>query len=113
MKAPFEELAGLDRLVHEPARLAILTALGSCESANFLYLQRITGLSKGNLSSHLAKLEEGKLVSVTKAFKVKLPQTMVTLTAAGKKAIEAHWAELDRLRARAGRWQPSPDDDAT
>ncbi|HEY3056658.1 MAG TPA: transcriptional regulator, partial [Thermoanaerobaculia bacterium] len=61
---PFERLAGLDRLVHEPARLSILTALSACKSADFLFLQRLTGLSKGNLSSHLSKLEEGGLVAI-------------------------------------------------
>ena len=57
MPAPFEHIAELDRLIHEPARLAILTALRACRTADFLFLQRLTGLSNGNLSSHLAKLE--------------------------------------------------------
>jgi hypothetical protein len=48
---PFEEIAGLDRLLHKPARLAILTALSACERADFLFLQHITGLTKGNLSA--------------------------------------------------------------
>ena len=47
----------LDRMVHEPARLAILTVLASAEEVAFLFLQRVTGLSKGNLSSHTQKLE--------------------------------------------------------
>lgn len=68
MKPPFEELASVDRLVHEPARLAILTALAACASADFLFLQQLTGLSKGNLSSHLAKLEQAGLVGVSKQF---------------------------------------------
>jgi DNA-binding transcriptional ArsR family regulator len=58
----FEELASLDRLIHEPARLSIMTALSVVQSADFTSLQRITGLSAGNLSNHLAKLEEGRLV---------------------------------------------------
>ena len=62
MKPPFKSLAELDRTIHDPSRLAILTALSSCRSADFLYLQRLTGLSKGNLSSHLAKLEDAGLV---------------------------------------------------
>jgi DNA-binding transcriptional ArsR family regulator len=61
---PFEQLANLDRMVHDPARLAILTALSACERADFLFLQRITGLTKGNLSSHLSKLEEAGLVEI-------------------------------------------------
>ncbi len=66
MGTPFEDMAEIDRLVHEPARLAITSALLSCESADFLFLQRITGLSKGNLSSHLSKLERGGVVETTK-----------------------------------------------
>ena len=52
----------LDRLIHEPGRLAILTVLSSVEDADFVFLQRTTGLTKGNLSSHLTKLEEAGLV---------------------------------------------------
>jgi DNA-binding transcriptional ArsR family regulator len=106
MKAPFEELAGLDRLIHEPARLALLTALAACESADFLFLQRLTGLSKGNLSSHLAKLEEAGLVEVTKQFQGKTPLTRVKLAEAGRQAIARHWERLERLRDTARRWTP-------
>jgi DNA-binding transcriptional ArsR family regulator len=104
----FEELANLDKLVHEPARLAIMTALSACESADFLYLQRLTGLSKGNLSSHLAKLEEGKLVTIDKQFIGKKPNTLVALTAAGRAAINDHWQQLDLLRNNALTWTPNP-----
>jgi DNA-binding MarR family transcriptional regulator len=106
MKAPFEELAALDRLVHEPARLSILTALASCESADFLYLQRLTGLSKGNLSSHLSKLEEAGLLAVTKQFKGKTPNTQLVITEQGRRAIEQHWEQLDRLRSSTREWEP-------
>jgi DNA-binding transcriptional ArsR family regulator len=73
MPAPFEELAELDRLVHDPAWLAILTALSACKSADFLYLQRLTGLSKGNLSSHLGKLEDAGVVTIQKEFIGRIP----------------------------------------
>lgn len=106
MAAPFEELAELDRLVHEPARLALLTALGVCRSADFLYLQRLTGLSKGNLSSHLAKLADGGLVTIEKEFVGKTPNTRVSLTRQGRLAIERHWKQLDTLRRTALEWQP-------
>jgi DNA-binding transcriptional ArsR family regulator len=76
MTTPFEQLTELNRLVHEPARLAILSALSACESADFLFLQRITGLSKGNLSSHLVRLEDGGLVTVTKEFVDRVPRTV-------------------------------------
>jgi len=76
MPEPFQELAGLDRLVHEPARLAILTSLGACSSADFLFLQRLTGLSKGNLSSHLAKLEEAGLAEEARCALPRSPDSM-------------------------------------
>ncbi|PRX92423.1 winged helix-turn-helix domain-containing protein [Allonocardiopsis opalescens] len=106
MSTPFDELAALDRLIHEPARLAVTTALSACESADFLYLQRITGLSKGNLSSHLGKLETAGLVEITKRFKGKTPQTWVRLTEAGRTAVDEHWQRLDGLRRRVDDWRP-------
>jgi len=108
MKQPFEALAELDRLVHEPARLAIMAALSACKDADFLFLQRLTGLSKGNLSSHLARLEEADLVSITKAFNGKMPRTTVAISAAGKLAIERHWRRLEQLRDEVRRWIPEP-----
>jgi len=106
MSAPFERLAGLDRLVHEPARLAILTVLSSCQSADFLFLQRLTGLSKGNLSSHLAKLEEAGLVAIGKDFVGKTPRTRISLTSQGREQIDEHWRQLDLLRQETREWQP-------
>ena len=106
MTTPYEELAGLDRLIHEPARLAILTALASCETADYLYLQRLTGLTGGNLSSHLAKLEEGGLIQLDKRFVEKKPNTLVKITAEGKKAIVAHWQQLEELRRSSQNWTP-------
>ena len=102
---PFEELAELDRLIHEPARLSILTALTACRSADFLYLQRLTGLSKGNLSSHLARLEEGGLVRVEKEFVGKVPVTRLSLTRLGHAGIERHWQRLEALRQDALVWR--------
>lgn len=104
MTSPFEEIVDLDRLIHEPARLAVMTALSACESADFLYLQRLTGLTKGNLSSHLSKLEEAGLVGIEKRFVGKMPNTLVSLTKQGRTAIEQHWRQLDRLRSGADRW---------
>ncbi|HEX9068610.1 MAG TPA: transcriptional regulator [Ktedonobacterales bacterium] len=101
----FEELAGIDRLVHEPARLAILTALANCTSADFLFLQRLIGLTKGNLSSHLAKLEEAGLVSIEKSFAGKVPHTSVRITESGRVAVTRHWEQLERLRAGTQAWQ--------
>src|SRR5829696_1377309 len=106
MEPPFKSLAELDRVIHEPARLAILTALSSCRGADFLYLQRLTGLSKGNLSSHLAKLEDAGLITIEKGYAAKTPTTTLNLTREGRSGIERHWKRLDRLRTAARDWQP-------
>lgn len=103
---PFEQLANLDRRVHEPTRLAILAALSVCERADFLFLQRITGLTKGNLSSHLSKLEEGGLVEIEKRFVDKKTQTLVRLSSSGREAIDSYWKEIETLRKSAAGWQP-------
>ncbi|QBD77436.1 ArsR family transcriptional regulator [Ktedonosporobacter rubrisoli] len=102
----FEEIVGLSRLIHEPARLAIMTALSVCESADFLYLQRLTGLSKGNLSGHISKLEEAGLLSVKKEFIGKNPNTHVSISDLGHSAIEQHWQKLAELRHTTKTWRP-------
>ena len=110
MTEVFEELAALDKLIHEPARLAILTALSACESADFLFLGRLTGLSKGNLSSHLSKLEDAGMVQIEKQFIGKKPNTLVALTENGRIAIEKHWQQLNSLRNGAQSWQPQENE---
>jgi len=100
MSALSEEIP-LDRLIHEPGRLAILTVLSSVRNADFVFLQRTTGLTKGNLSSHLAKLEQAGLVDIEKRFIRKKPNTNVGLTAEGRERIERHWAQLERLKSLA------------
>ena len=104
---PFEQIAHLDRLVHEPARLAILVALSACERADFLFLQGITGLTKGNLSSHLARLEEAGLVVIEKRFVDKKTQTLARLSDLGRDAVETYWREMAELRQSAARWRPA------
>jgi DNA-binding transcriptional ArsR family regulator len=96
-----KEAPVLDRLIHEPGRLAILTVLSSVKDADFVFLQRSTGLTKGNLSSHLTKLEDAGLVAIEKRFIRKKPNTNVALTAVGRQRIAEHWAQLERLRSMA------------
>lgn len=98
MNNRYKEIANLDRLVHDPSRLAILSVLSARERADFTYLLNVTGLTKGNLSSHIAKLEDGKLVTVQKIFKLKKPVTFVKLTKSGKNAIDKHWSKLESFR---------------
>lgn len=88
---------GVDRLVHEPARLAILTVLSQAEYAEFSFLEMACRLSKGNLSSHLSKLEAGGLVVIEKRFVGKRPQTRAAITPAGREALDRYRAQLAAL----------------
>lgn len=84
----------VDRLVHEPARLAIMTNLFVVESANATYLLQQTGLTWGNLGSHLTKLEEARYVDVVKGYKGKQPQTTISLTSEGRDALVQYREQL-------------------
>ena len=99
MTEPQEQIPELDRLIHEPARLAILTVLNACLSADFLFLLRATGLSKGNLSVQLTRLEEAGLVSVERGFVEKKTHTTVSLTRNGRRELARYWDTVDRLRS--------------
>lgn len=109
MTTPFEELANLDKLIHEPSRLAILTALSACESADFISLRRLTGLSDGNLSVHLSKLEEAGLVDVQKQFVARKPSTQLKITKKGRTAIHHHWEQLTAIKKNAEAWENDSD----
>ena len=89
-----QSLGGIDRIIHEPARLLLLGQLYGAESADFLYLLRQTGLTKGNLSAHLCKLESAGYVSMEKTFVERLPLTVFRLTDDGREAIEAYRKQM-------------------
>src|SRR5664279_2215580 len=76
----------LDRTIHEPARLAILTVLASAEEEAFPFLQRVTGLSKGNLSSHTQKLEAVCYLETLKVFQERIPVTRSRISDDGRSA---------------------------
>ena len=97
MSADLRKINDLDRLIHEPARLMILTILAAVDSADFLYLERETGLTRGNLSAHLSKLEDAEYVRIEKTFKGKLPLTICRMTAAGQKAFSAYRRQLKHI----------------
>jgi DNA-binding transcriptional ArsR family regulator len=90
-------MSDVDRLVHEPARLRIVAILSSAREADFLFLQRETGLTKGNLSSHLAKLEDGEYVTIEKTFRGKISLTIVRLTPDGLRAFRAYKRSMEAL----------------
>lgn len=106
MTSPFETLANLDRLIHEPARLSIMTALSVVQNADFTFIKKITGLSVGNLSNHLSKLEEGGLIEMTKTFIRNRPNTQINITEEGKRAIETHWQQLKALHEESRSLHP-------
>jgi DNA-binding transcriptional ArsR family regulator len=87
----------IDRIIHEPARLLVVMILHSVESADFLYLLRETGLSKGNLSSHLSKLESAGYVEIAKSFRGKVPLTLCRLTDTGRAAFLEYRDRLKRV----------------
>lgn len=90
----------LDRVVHEPARLAILTVLASAESVEFKFLEAVTRLSKGNLNSHATRLEGAGYIEVEKGYRGRIPVTTYRITEAGRRALATYWQQL--LDARGG-----------
>lgn len=97
MNKDLRSLVDVDRLIHEPARLMIAAILSTVESADFLYLQRETGLTKGNLSSHLSKLEEAGYVEIEKTYRGKVPLTICSLTEKGRSAYQAYRDQLQNI----------------
>lgn len=87
----------VDRLVHEPARLAILTVLAGAEWAEFGFLETVCRLSKGNLSSHLSKLEAAGLVVIEKSFRGRKPLTRAAITERGSHALAQYRRQLAAL----------------
>lgn len=84
----------IDRVIHEPARLNIMLYLYVVEEANFVFLQRNTGLTRGNLSVHLQKLEQCGYVTINKKFVQRKPLTLVRLSKEGRKAFEEYRARI-------------------
>ena len=89
-----QQLADLDTIIHAPARLMLLTYLFVVESADYVFLMRQTGLSWGNLATHLGKLEDAGYVVVEKQFKGKKPQSTLRLTEKGRDAFRQYKKRL-------------------
>ena len=87
----------IDKLIHEPARLMIVASLYVVESADFVFLIRQTGLTDGNLSSHLTKLESAGYVDVKKKFVGKKPRTMLKLTEQGREAFRGYREQMKQI----------------
>jgi DNA-binding MarR family transcriptional regulator len=92
-----QPLADIDRVIHEPARLLILAYLSVVESADFLFLMNQTNLTRGNLSSHLSKLETAGYVEIKKEFVDKIPRTLLRLTEQGRNAFHEYRRNMKQV----------------
>lgn len=90
-------LGEVDRVIHEPARLMIMAVLYVVQSADFTFLMAQTGLSWGNLSSHMSKLEEAGYIEVEKNFVKRRPHTMLRLTEAGRTAFRGYRQKMKQV----------------
>jgi DNA-binding transcriptional ArsR family regulator len=90
MGTDIREVGGIDRTIHEPARLMVVALLAGVEEADFKYLQQATGLTKGNLSIHLSKLEEAGYIKIDKGFRGKYPLTLCRITEEGRRNFESY-----------------------
>lgn len=89
-----QSLLELDRVVHEPARLVILAILSAADTVEFKFLESVTGLTRGNLSSHTTRLESAGYIEVIKAFRGRVPVTSFRITRPGRDALAEYCARL-------------------
>jgi DNA-binding MarR family transcriptional regulator len=87
----------VNRLIHEPARFSIMAQLSVVEEADFLFLSRRIGLTKGNLSAHMRKLEDESYIEVRKEFIGRRPHTVLSLTEEGRKAFQTYLSDLKNV----------------
>jgi len=87
----------IDRLIHEPARLKIMAFLSVLDSADFTFLVSRLGLTMGNLSAHISKLQEAGYVEVEKGYKDNRPQTTIALSEEGRQAFEIYRDQMQQI----------------
>jgi DNA-binding MarR family transcriptional regulator len=92
-----DPIENLDPIIHSPARLMILAYLAAVVSADFTFLLKQTGLTRGNLSTHISKLEEEGYVEVKKEFVDRIPRTLYTLTKSGRIAIDEYRQNMRQI----------------
>ncbi len=96
-KEDLHPLVNIDRVIHAPARLMVLTYLYVVESTDFVFLINLTGLTWGNLSTHLSKLEKAGYVAIKKEFRGKKPHTMIRLTGEGRDAFRKYKQSMQQI----------------
>jgi DNA-binding MarR family transcriptional regulator len=99
MSETLRTLSGLDRVIHEPARLLLVALLSSVDSADFLFLLKESQLTKGNLSVHLTRLEEAGYLTVKKTFRGKITHTEFRLTPKGRAAFDDYRKQMGSIMA--------------
>lgn len=97
MSDDFASLTDFDRILHSPARLTIVAILSAVEEADFIYLLNESGLTKGNLSTHLSKLEEAGYIEIEKTYRGKIPLTLCRLTKVGRTAFNQYRKQMKRF----------------
>ncbi len=95
--ADLHPLAEIDQVIHAPARLMVLTYLYVVESADYTFLLRMTGLTWGNLATHLAKLEDAGYVLIDKGYQGKKPHSTVSLTPQGRAAFREYKRSMQQV----------------
>ncbi len=89
-KKRLESVSKLNKAIHEPSRLLVITILSMVEETDFLFMLSQTGLTKGNLSAQLIKLEKAGLVVIKKEFFEKVPRTILKISEQGIKELEEY-----------------------
>jgi len=87
-----------DKIIHEPARLRIMMILTGIQKADFNFLLMTLGLTRGNLSRHIEKLENAGYLKVIKSFNGRLPNTSYQITKTGSDALNEYWKTIDNVR---------------
>ena len=92
-----ETIIEIDKMLHEPARLKIMAKINALDNADFLFLKKQTGLSSGNLSAHLIKLEKAGYVSIQKKFQGRRPHTTLKITKKGRDAFSSYKKKIIKV----------------
>ncbi len=88
----------IDKIIHEPARLRIMMILSGIDEADFNFMVSTLEMTRGNLSSHMDRLEQAGYVKILKSFNGKIPNTGYRLTKMGKRALSKYWEALEEIR---------------
>ena len=87
-----------DKVIHEPARLRIMMILSGIDKADFNFIVSTLEMTRGNLSSHMDRLEQAGYIEILKSFNGKMPHTSYRLTKIGERSLSKYWATLDEIK---------------